>query len=1232
MSKTPIPKSEFLQKFCSKNNMQEIQFKKLKHFNKKIFDVFKWIPIPYLFTVLNNWTDFNFEIYLCTAEADFLEEAELIFIKDVNGTVTKEIFRKEPLYFDSESPICEYFTFTFFNVRYIYDPETKFLMNVAQKINNLPFKEFKKKYEFGRSETEIPALLNTFKKNEIMIAKPSVKEILVGEIFSLMGFLEIIFLYFVWYDGAVFYMMFLIVLAVYSKTVAVKDAFENYQSIKEYLSSGKETIVLRKNIDGGNSKFSIKSEELVPGDVIELTTNLEITADLILLSGSCVIDDQNITGFSQNSIKYAINPNDFPDDLIISKLSSTCFINAGSTCVNTRTLFNSIAIALVVKTGFNTNKGAVLRNLLLPHKEKFKFFDEAIRWVWISVIFWVVSSIIYLYMQTFLMKKISISFKDGLIKVGELFFATVKPVIPFCLFMALENSKKRLEAKNLISFNKYKINTCGKVKTVFMDKTGTMTSDSSEINSFHVCVGFMREILAAEKQSNNGNFLFDSNVSVQNNKTKARLSAISDINAEEFQNEYVQFQINHLKNPISSSKAIEKIQEGCYFLKNTNNVDDLIKLGKETHEFIQCLAFCNNIVKVGNKMIGEEIDVQLLQKSPFFLNYDLKLENNELVKKYLLLDKYKRKLKISSSFEVVKIFEFTNEKKRMGVVLRDSENNLIFVCKGAPEEIENICMEESVPEEFQKKLYEICSQGSRMLALSYRKLKKGENFEKREEIESNMMFCGFYSLKDPVKSTTPRIIRELTSNLIKCMMITGDNIFSAIHVGYECGMIPRDKHFYFGEKIIRKNKQAFYWIKFDLNETHETHKSIFEKINLKGRVSELDSKRIVKNIEDLYNEKENVVIGLNANSYQFLMELIKTTKFENAEKYLAFIHTNCLIYGRANCHEKRLIIENYKKFTDNVNPILFVGDGDNDSEAIKVADVSLMLRKSQLSFSAAFSSTDGDLNCILDLIREGKCSLENGIQSFKFFVLLTACQYVANFLLYLAYIGFNSLENVFVDAFVVMFFTGYISSFNPKTQSTPHIPKVSITDKKLLFSVISHCVFASIVIVISYHQFQKLPFYKNSYDIVTAEDKQNFSIVLDKYYFYDNHFLFCIINLIFVINFVFTNYSGNFRQPFLENKGSVIYIICFVSFFIFFCQIGESSDESFLVNVLIEHFRIMKTFDSGKVYLFAAAFYSFCALLIEKATDLLFFVYYRNKFNREKENFLQTNSMEYNLL
>lgn len=65
---------------------------------------------------------------------------------------------------------------------------------------------------------------------------------------------------------------------------------------------------------------------------------------------------------------------------------------------------------------------------------------------------------------------------------------------------------------------------------------------------------------------------------------------------------------------------------------------------------------------------------------------------------------------------------------------------------------------------------------------------------KREDVETDLDFVGFIIFENKLKSTTASVLAELTQSNISSIMVTGDNILTAISVGRNCGLIDENSH------------------------------------------------------------------------------------------------------------------------------------------------------------------------------------------------------------------------------------------------------------------------------------------------------------------------------------------------------------------------------------------------------------------------------------------------------
>ncbi|KAF3827432.1 hypothetical protein GH733_002918 [Mirounga leonina] len=149
---------------------------------------------------------------------------------------------------------------------------------------------------------------------------------------------------------------------------------------------------------------------------------------------------------------------------------------------------------------------------------------------------------------------------------------------------------------------------------------------------------------------------------------------------------------------------------------------------------------------------------------------------------------------------IVRQFPFSSALQRMSVVARVlGDKKMDAYMKGAPEVIASLCKPETVPVDFEKVLEDYTKQGFRVIALAHRKLESKLTWHKvqnisRDVIENNMDFMGLIVMQNKLKQETPAVLEDLHKANIRTVMVTGDNMLTAVSVARDCGMIlPQDK-------------------------------------------------------------------------------------------------------------------------------------------------------------------------------------------------------------------------------------------------------------------------------------------------------------------------------------------------------------------------------------------------------------------------------------------------------
>ena len=131
-----------------------------------------------------------------------------------------------------------------------------------------------------------------------------------------------------------------------------------------------------------------------------------------------------------------------------------------------------------------------------------------------------------------------------------------------------------------------------------------------------------------------------------------------------------------------------------------------------------------------------------------------------------------KKLDISAWHKTDEIpFDFY--RKRMSVVAE--QNKLVtLICKGAPEEILKVCVQDKAFIAAAVKQYEsLSADGFRVLAIAVKNINGNQKFSKHDEVM--LTFEGFVAFLDPPKEDADDVIKELAGIGVEVKIITGDN-------------------------------------------------------------------------------------------------------------------------------------------------------------------------------------------------------------------------------------------------------------------------------------------------------------------------------------------------------------------------------------------------------------------------------------------------------------------------
>uniref|UniRef100_A0A674P4G6 ATPase cation transporting 13A2 n=1 Tax=Takifugu rubripes TaxID=31033 RepID=A0A674P4G6_TAKRU len=180
------------------------------------------------------------------------------------------------------------------------------------------------------------------------------------------------------------------------------------------------------------------------------------------------------------------------------------------------------------------------------------------------------------------------------------------------------------------------------------------------------------------------------------------------------------------------------------------------------------LACCHTVTLFKDQPLGDPLELKMIESTGWL---DAEFGGNRVLA-------VMRPPVQGKAVAIVQRFPFSSALQRMSVVTTTPQGCSAFAyIKGSPEMVASLCQEDTVPPQFSSQLQMFSSEGLRVLALAYK------------ELEKDMLFLGLLMMKNMVKPQSKEVINILRDAQLRCIMVTGDNILTAVNVAKTCGMV-----------------------------------------------------------------------------------------------------------------------------------------------------------------------------------------------------------------------------------------------------------------------------------------------------------------------------------------------------------------------------------------------------------------------------------------------------------
>ncbi|KAE8603791.1 hypothetical protein XENTR_v10014467 [Xenopus tropicalis] len=485
------------------------------------------------------------------------------------------------------------------------------------------------------------------------------------------------------------------------------------------------------------------------------------------------------------------------------------------------------------------------------------------------------------------------------------------------------------------------------------------------------------------------------------------------------------------------------------------------------------MASCHSLLILDGKIQGDPLDVKMFEGTNWIIE-DSNTENNH--NHNLLIKPGPRCSPVPvKGITILQQFPFSSSLQRMSVIAQaiESEENMVFM-KGAPEMVTQFCLPESVPANFANELQLYTQQGYRVIGLAYKPLQACDKGHKenylREEVECSLIFLGLLILENRLKTETIPALNELNNALIKTVMITGDNLQTAITVARSCGIVQRH-----GRVILA--------------EASEPNGSIPASITWKEVETNLHV--VHDNTETTDPEKNSdaqkscpYYFAMSGKTYGIIVQYFYSL--------LPKLLLNGAIFARMSPGQKANLIEEFQKLDYYV---AMCGDGANDCGALKMAHAGISLSEQEASVASPFTSQTANILCVPQLIKEGRAALVSSFAVFKYVTLYSMIQFICMLLLYWKLKMVGLYQYLFQDVGITILVSLTLSLTHPYQKLAPYRPPAQLISPPLLLSIIFNILLSLASQICGFLLVQQQPWYSTSNYRACAPTTENITAV-----------------------------------------------------------------------------------------------------------------------------------------
>lgn len=417
---------------------------------------------------------------------------------------------------------------------------------------------------------------------------------------------------------------------------------------------------------------------------------------------------------------------------------------------------------------------------------------------------------------------------------------------------------------------------------------------------------------------------------------------------------------------------------------------------------LRALVTCHALSQLHDTLVGDPMDLKMVESTGWVLEEGSAASSAPGTQVLVVMRPPPRgpqqQEEPPEPVSVLRRFPFSSALQRMDVVVTwPGATQPEAYVKGSPELVASLCSPETVPRDFPQVLQSYTAAGYRVVALAGKSLPTAPSLEAtqqltRDTVEQELSLLGLLVMRNLLKPQTTPVIQTLRKTGIRTVMVTGDNLQTAVTVAKACGMVGTQEHL----AII-----------------HATHPeqgqpAALEFLPTEPSVVMNGAKDPVQATDyPVELESQSRHLALSGSTFAVLQK--------HFPKLLPKVLVQATIFARMAPEQKTQLVCELQRLQYCVG---MCGDGANDCGALKAADVGISLSQAEASVVSPFTSSMASIECVPTVIREGRCSLDTSFSVFKYMALYSLTQFISVLILYTINTNLGDLQFLAIDLFI----------------------------------------------------------------------------------------------------------------------------------------------------------------------------------------------------------------------